>query len=244
MLRVIVAIMAVVALTLSAAAYDTVWDGSPSGDITIDLMLNCYVQIEWQDVDIVFDDNADWYCAQLEGLGYSACPDPDGKGPLNPWAGGGYYTSNMGMYYESFDGAVIFFRSNNPLSMDVTVNGDLHAVDPDCGDCYIPTWLTMCAAPLMVEDVWTGVGTIPNDGWGTYLHLDSPGVLGYNDPVYGVYPMQQAIPCEPPATHYVLGPLCPGVEGTMKFLARIHRNGMLDAGGDYSTVVNVLFTSP
>ncbi len=243
MLRIIVTIMAIAALTLSAAAYTTVWDGDAAGDITIYLGLDCYVQIQWQDIDIIFNDGTDYFCPQLEDIGYSACPDGDGKGPLNPWAGSGYYTGDAGMYYESADGAVIFFRSNNPLSMEVDSNGDLHAVDPDCGDCYIPTWFTMCAAPLMVEGEWVGVGTIPGDGWGTYLHEDSPGVLGYNNIPHGLYPTQEAFACEP-ANHWVLGPLCPGVEGTMKFLARIHRNGLADAGGDYTTVLNVLFTSP
>ncbi len=244
MLRILIAIMAVAALAVSAAAYTTTWDGSPTGDITIYLGLNCYVQVEWQDTDIVFNEVGDWYCTQLEGVGYSACPDPDGKDPTNPWAGGGYYTSDLGMYYESADGAVIFVRSNNPLSMKVTANGNLHAVDPDCGDCYIPTWFTVAAAPFMVDGTWTGVGNIPGDGWGTYLDEEAAGTFGYNDGTYGIYPMQKAFPCSPALGNWTLGPLCPGVEGTLKFLARIHRNGMEDPGGDYTTVLNVLFSSP
>jgi len=242
MLRVIVAIMAVVALAVPAAAYETTWDGDAAGDITIYLTLDCYIQIEWQDTDIVFDGVSGWFCDQLEDVAYAACPDGDGKFPTDPWAGSSYYASG-GLFYESADGAVIFIRSNNPLSMSVTTNGDLYFEEEGC-ESYIPTWFTMCAAPFMVDGVWTGVGDIPGDGWGTYLNETGAGVLGYNDPVEGKHPNQTAFPCAPPANNWVLGPLCPGIEGTLKFLGRIHRHGMEDMGGNYTTVLNVLFTSP
>jgi len=72
MLRVIVAIMAVVALAVPAAAYETTWDGDAAGDITIYLTLDCYIQIEWQDTDIVFDGVSGWFCDQLEDVAYAA----------------------------------------------------------------------------------------------------------------------------------------------------------------------------
>lgn len=246
MLRTLLAIVAIAAVVVPAMAYEETWDGAPDGDLTVYLELDCYVQIEWQDTDIVFDEAGDWWCATREGVGYSACPDPEGKYPTDPWAGDSYYAGAAGMYYESADGAVIFIRSNNPLTMDVHVNGNLHSTNPDCGDCYIPTWFTLAAAPFMVEGVWTGVGNIPGDGWGTYIHEDAPpdpGVLGYNDAFYGIWPNQKAFPCDPASNNWVLGPLCPGLQGTLKFLARINRHGMVDPGGDYTTWLDVQFTS-
>lgn len=249
MSRLIFVMVAVAALTVSAGAYPTQWDGEPDGDLTITLGLGCYIQIQWQDTDMVFDydgDSAeDYYCNELTGTAYLHCPDPDGKTPSDAWAGSEYYCGTDGMYYMTNDGAVIFVRSNNPLSMAVHTNGNLHYYGETCGDVYIPTWFTMCAAPFMVEGSWFDDGEVPESGgqWGSYLFEESIGVIGDSDPTQ-FFPNEYAFPCEPASQTWTWGPLCPGVEGTVKWLARIQRFGMLDEGGDYATHVDVTFSSP
>ncbi len=245
MLRILIAIMAVAALAMPAAAYTTQWQGDPDGNITIDLMVNCYVQILWQDQTIVFDMDYDAphdpWSYSLMGAGYAYTGHPDGKvTSIDAWAGNG-----DPFYFESTDGAWMYVKSNNALAMQVHTNGNLKATDPECGDCYIPTWFTAAlSGPFVVEGVDVGLGTIPGDGNGVYLADGGAFVFDYEDPVAGVYPNQFAFPCEPASQTWQLGPLCPYVEGNIKFLARILRSGMVDAGGDYSTFLDVHFASP
>lgn len=249
MFRLILVTIAVAALTLSAGAYPTEWDGEADGDLTITLGLGCYIQIQWQDTDMVFDlvgdGGEDYYCNDLTGTAYLHCPDPDNKTPSDAWAGSEYYCGVDGMYYMTFDGARIFVRSNNPLSMAVHVNGDLFWDDPECGPQTIPTWFTMCAAPFMVGGSWFADGEVPESGgqWGSYLFDAGSGLIGDSDPAQ-FFPNEYAFPCEPASQTWTWGPLCPGVEGTVKWLARIQRFGMLDLGGDYTTHVDVTFSSP
>jgi hypothetical protein len=252
MFRLILVVLAVAALTVSAGAYPTQWDGAADGDLTITLGLGCYIQIQWQDTDMVFDydgDTAeDYYCNELMGTAYLHCPDPDGKTPSDAWAGSEYYCGTDGMYYMTNDGARIFVRSNNPLSMAVHTNGDLHYYDPDTStDLYIPTWFTMCACPFMVGGSWFADGQVPESGvpllWGSYLYDTGGFVIGDSNPTY-FFPNEWAFPCAPASNTYTWGPLVPGVEGTIQWLARIQRFGMLDQGGDYATHLDVTFSSP
>jgi hypothetical protein len=249
MLRAILATVAVLALAVPAAAYDTIWDFPVAGtdqdeDIYIYLELDCYIQIDWQDLEIHFDGTNDWWSETLMGVAYQdMSTEPGGKIPTDPWAGDAYYAPT-GMYYESGDGAVIYVNSNNCLSMHVHSNGDLWC-DPACEDCEpytIPTWFTVALAPFYVAGTQITTGTIPLDGLGCYL-FDEAGDFGYDDPAYN-WPDQYAFPCDPASEEWVLGPLCPHVYGTIKFLARIHRHGMEDPGCDYATWLDVWFTTP
>jgi hypothetical protein len=245
MLRILMAMLAVVALTVSAAAYTTQWDGDQTGQLDINLTLNCYIQILWQDSVITFSDsytfpNGDYWCNTLEGAQYTALPGPDSKPATDPWAGNG-----APYYFESGDGADIYVKSNNALSMRVTPAGDLQASgEDDCPDCTIPTWFT-CAlsGPFVVQGLDIGLGTIPGDGNGVYLADGGSYEFSYTDGTYGVWPNQHAFSCADTGTWH-LGPLCPYVEGNIKFLARILRSGMADAGGDYTTHLDVAFASP
>ena len=250
MLRVLIAMMAVAALAVPAAAYETSWDfpsgGTQNENIDIYLTLDCWIQIDWQDTEIYFDGDNDYWSTQLESLAYAPCPDDaPGKNAQDPWGGADYYTGGAGRYYESFDGAVIFVRSNNPLSMMVHTNGDLLSTDPLCGDCTIPTWFTVALCPFWVEGVQLDAGLIPISGGqpGVYL-FDDAGEFGYDDTVPGYFfPYQKAFACEPASQEWTLGPLCPYVEGTIKFLARVLRHGLEDAGGDYHTFLDVHFST-
>jgi hypothetical protein len=238
--------MAVAALVAPAAAYTTQWQGDADGNLTIDLIVNCYVQVLWQDQAIVFDSDYDSphdpWSPNLMGTAYAYTGHPDGKvTATDAWAGHG-----APFYFESTDGAWVYVKSNNALSMMVHTNGDLSATDPDCGDCTIPTWFTMAmSGPFVVEGVDIGMGTIPGDGNGVYLAPDAvAGELSYTDATHGVHPNQWAFECEPASQEWHLGPLCPYVEGNIKFLARILRSGMADPGGDYSTFLDLHFASP
>ncbi len=229
---------------LPLMGYEQIWDGNSEGDIEINLQVDCYIQITWQDTEIDFTDQSpyDYWSTQLMGLGYSACPDDDNKHPMDPWAGDQWYTGGNGRYYESHDGAVIYVHTNNELTMSVQTNGDLTGQVHPAANNTIPTYFTVALAPFMIDDVWLTTGTIPGGGQGSYLYESGLGVFGYNNPSYN-YPDQYAFPCAP-ASQWQLGPMMPETQGTIKFLCRIHRNGMADPGDHYYTSLNVMFTSP
>ena len=249
MLRILMATIAVAALALPAAAYTTTWDGAQDGDLTIELILNCYIQVLWQDSLIEFDGDYDephdYWCYDLMGTGYALVGHPDNKfTATDAWAGDG-----APFYFEARDGAYLYVKSNNALSMNVHTNGWLKATDPDCPDCYIPTYFTVAlSGPFLVEGQDIGMGQIPNNGNGVYLYPDPEGNAGgefdkHHTPG-GIYPDQWAFDCNPASQTWHLGPLCPYVEGNMMFLARILRSGMADAGGNYTTWLDVSFASP
>ena len=251
MLKKAVLVLGVLVLAIPAFSYDTTWDGDPEGVITINADINCYIQILWQDVDIQFSNTEGYWSWQLMGVSYRECPDTIGqKFPLDPWAGDAYYCGDSGMYYESVDGAHIFVRSNNSLSMTVTTNGDLHGTVNDPNN-KIPTWFTVCLAPFIIGGNELQ-GTVPdpaNDTTiaGQYLYEDpaQPGVFLHGDDSQGHnYPNQYAFPCDSAGTSWTLGPMSPYIQGTIKFLARIRRHGLADAGDSYSTTLDVAFSTP
>ncbi len=249
MLRILIAIMAVAALAVPAMGYGTTWDGSPSGQLEIHLELNCYIQIEWQEIWIVFNGTGDWYSTQLANVAYAACDDVS-KYPTDPWGGDAYYCSD-GMYYESGDGAVIFVRSNNDLSMAVTTNGNL------TGQSHggtLDTWFTVCLAPFQIAGSPL-LGSVPTGGEpGHYLYDGGANAFGHANngagppgsvagTTYDNWPDQYPFPCATVGQNWTLGSMAPYIEGTIKFLGRVHRPGMADAGDDYKTTLDVLFTT-
>lgn len=252
MLRILIATMAVVALAVPAMGYDTQWDGLPDGNLEIHLQLDCYIQIDWQDQLIEFDGVSGWYSPVLANAAYIACADPQGKFPTDPWAGDAYYCGGAGMYYESADGAVIFVRSNNDLSMRVHTNGDLTGTWPGNPNTTLPTWFTVCLAPFQIGGVAL-VGSVPfaPPPGGHYLfEASSPpgGTFGHADdgmgPGYDNWPDQYPFPCAPASQEWTLGSMSPYIQGTIKFLGRVHRHGLADPGDDYWTFLDVHFTTP
>ena len=250
MLRTLIAIVAVAALVAPAAAVD--WDfpagGTADEDIDINLTLDGWVQIDWQDQVIDFNGANDYWAKQLMNVAYAPGADDGGKTSQDPWAGADYYTIDVpdgdGRYFESFDGGVIFVRSNVELSMTVGTNGDLLAIADDCDDCSIPTWFTVALNPFWVAGDKITTGTIPYstpDPEGCYL-FDDAGEFGYDNATYNC-PNQHAFSCASDTDTWTLGPLCPYVEGTIKFLARILRHGLEDASGAYTTHLDVLFSA-
>lgn len=241
MTRILMAILAVGLLTLPAGAYEVIWDGDADNDLLIDLQVDCYIQIDWQDLAIEFDGANDWWSTQLTGMAYQACPDDDNKFAADPWAGDQWYAGAGGRYFEAGDGAAIYVHSNNDLSMAVHTNGDLAGTINSAANT-IPTWFTVALAPFMIDDVWLTTGAIPGDGDGSYL-FDNGGAFGYDDATYN-FPNQHAFPCDPASNTWILGSMAPEIQGTIKFLCRINRHGMADPGDHYSTHLDVTFTTP
>ncbi len=244
MLRILIAVMVVAALVVPAMGYTIT---NPSNNFDIHLDIGEYVQIIWQDTDIIFNGTTDWWRRSLDHVAYSACPDSFGHFPTDNWAGDNWPTPN-GMYYESGDGADIWVKSNTLLSMKVTTTGDLTGT---LTSATIPTWFTTAlSGPFLIGGVQL-VGTVPFSPapGGHYLYEASTGVFGHaNDGVgpggYDNYPDQYPFPCAPSGTNWTLGSLSPYIEGNVKFLARCYRLGMVDPADQYVTNLNVLFTSP
>ncbi len=273
MSKLYVSIMMVALLALvctSAFAVTTTWDVqspelTPVADdwvqeIPITAQVKCYIQIIYQDNDIGFvnDKNpGDWFRARADGLiGAYGSLDPlndDDKSSCSAWADG---------YYESRDGAHLYVQTNNPLTMDIHRKGDLETVAGD----IIPTWWTLAASGnwalgFLVGGQWvadvhgTPDGKLPLDGAGGYAGLNNPGLtpggtifLGGQPP----YPNQHAFACAPDCDHFFLKLPCP-TRGTLEFKARMLRTSIAwgatgelipDQAGDYSTALNVTFTSP
>jgi hypothetical protein len=246
MLRILIAMMTVAALAVPAMGYEVIWAGDQYGDIDIDLQIDCYIQIDRQDSNIAFTDLTpfDWWSTQLTGLAYARCADDDNQHPMYAWAGDQWYAGAGGRFYESDDGAVIYVRSNNDLSMTVHTNGDLWGQINDPLN-KIPTWFTVALCPFVINDATVSGHTVPFCGHpGCYLSdLDGDFVFEMCDGGYD-FPNQWAFPCEPASQTYTTGTMAPSVYGTIKFLARIERHGMADAGDLYHTHLDVDFATP
>jgi hypothetical protein len=246
MLRYILAGICVLALAAPAYGYEVIWDGDPDGNIDINLQIDCYIQIIWQDTDINFTDQPpyDWWSTTLVPVGNQRCPDDGNQHPMYPWAGDAYYAAS-GRYYESDDGATIYIHSNNDLTMRVHTNGDLTGTNlpiPTPPNT-IPTWFTLALCPFQINSVWIAGHNIPFCG--------NPGCYASDTDTDGNmevctcpdHPNQFVFPCAPASQDFFLD-LDAETQGTMKFLARIHRNGMADPGDLYYTFLDVHFTTP
>lgn len=250
MLRALITIMVVAALAVPAAAYTTIWEGEKDGVIDIALQIDCYIQIQRQDSAIQFTDQSpyDWWSDSLMGDVLTKCPDDDGQHPMYAWAGDQWYAGPGGRYYESDDGAVIYVRSNNELTMNVHTNGDLAGTENSATNT-IPTWFTVALCPFVIDDSPISGHVVPFGGCdGCYLSDVVPAGGDYLFEVceagYGA-PDQWAFPCAPASQTYTTGMMQPAVYGTIKFLARIERHGMADPGDHYTTTLDVnFFTTP
>ena len=246
MLRILIAIMAVAALAVPAMGYEVILVGEWDGMININLQIDCYIQIDRQSSDIAFTDQTpyDYWSTQLTGLAYGDCPDDDAQHPMYPWAGDQWYAGAGGRYYESRAGGVIYVRSNNDLTMNVTTHGDLYGTVHGPFNT-IPTWFTIAMCPFVIDDNPVSGHTVPfcynpgcylSDGNGDFVFEMCD--VGYD------FPNQWAFSCEPSGTVYTTGTMNPAVYGTIKFLGRIERHGMADPGDHYYTYLDVNFTSP
>jgi hypothetical protein len=207
--------------------------------ITIGLTVDQFIQIDWQDLAITYDMNSDWWSSTLGGVAYQSCPDDGGKYAFDAWGGASYYAGAGGRYYESGDGGVIYVNSNDDLTMVVGVVGDLTGGNTSA---TLPTYFTCAFAPFQIGSTAITTGTIPGDGQGCYLGDAGGNMFSIGNSAYN-YPSQHPFPCSP-ATSWSTGSMSPQVEGTIKFLARVHRHGMADPADTYSTHLDVTFSNP
>ena len=216
-----------------------------SGDISVSLSIPCWAEVDWQDVSIVFtsDVPGDWYrlmSGTVRGLydrtetAAHTYPDTRDKASTDPWANG---------YYESFDYADIYVKSNCDLTMTVADGNDL-----TCDSHTLPTWFTICGCGDPSGFVEGGTthndGTPPQSSFpGAYLADEYPAPPGtVHDGVYewgAYYPDQYPFPMTTGGGYLDMGAV---VDGTFTVHARVERNNVTDYAGDYTTDINVTFT--
>lgn len=250
-------------LALSGTAFAAV-DIQGAGPITVQLTIQPYTQIWFQDdawatppgtgePDIIFSGTAGVDPSRaLSGTVIGVY----GYGTLAGSAEDGFAVG----FWESTDGATIFMQSNVDFSGSVATSGDLAN-----GANTIPTWFTIAVngydASIPGSDPngfrlgnavggWVNDGTLPGDGQGGYAgngNLTGEDVVGPVAPFVfgnqGFYPNQDAFQMGTTAgwTFDMDAPVGPG---TMKFLARCERNGVVDVAGVYTATITPTFIVP
>jgi len=241
MLRKLLLALSVLAIAVPLMAYPTTWDGAASGDILWNLTVPGYIQINWQEQNIAFlEDGSDWYADQLEGVAYDPIAgEGDGQQAMWAWAGDDWYAGATGKFYETAQGGQINLHSNCALTMTVTpqglLTGDVHGET-------LPSWYTAALGTDFILDDVVLDGTLGTGGNGQYLFDLSPGLFGHDEDGGGQnYPTQHPFPFDDGARSLSMDP---EIQGTVKFLGRVHRHGMADRADDYKTKLEVAFTSP
>jgi hypothetical protein len=235
-----IAFVALLASPVMATIYET-----GSGPISVTCNIAAYAQVIWQDNAIAFSDANDgtgdwWNDTALEGYAYNALPkgsgDPDEvKASTDPWAG---YSD--GVWYESRDDADIYVHSNVDLNMTVADNGPLTS-----GSDTLPTWFTLAAygnagSAIIGGSPYSGSSSLPGGtNTGTFLYNSGSRSLGYGNSSYE-YPTQDAMPLDNGGDYTAV--LAAETDATLTFHVRIHRNGLSDPSGNYSTTIGVTFS--
>lgn len=220
--------------------------------VNVNLVIDLYQSVDWQ-TDLNIDFGAvgggpyDWNCSQLQGMAYSAGPDPGGKMyATDPWAG-----DPNGYFYESYDQVDVFVWSNGGMSMTVTPGGDMTGV---ATGHTLPTYFTAAGHrwnPGFMADgnVYGGAGaplTTPGTD-GQYLHDGStpPAVPNFGfiagAPPGGsawTFPNQNAFPMVGGPYSLVMTQV---VSGTFTFHARVERNGINDPADTYTNTLAIAF---
>jgi hypothetical protein len=236
---------------LAGSAFATMtWEGGCTGcDFTVFLTIGCWGQVICEDNDVVFSDvvNGDWDCTTLCGVAYGHGYD---KTAGDPWAG----WDAGGMYFESADGARLYFTANCDIYCTIDPDDNLKNSDGD----EVPTWFTLAATRDWTQGVyldgqWMYDCAIPLDGNGCYANdngtagndcCDDVNEDGYMELCDGecCYPDQYCFAMADDHTHtsWILN--LPGPSAaTLKFLIRIHRTGMANPGGQYTAHLDVDF---
>ena len=253
-------------LVVSMAAFGTVISDQT---VTINLTVAVYTECTWQETAIQFRDlsyagpDYDWWnTTGHQGTAYNAPPDPatpTGKyHASDPWAGDPFYCPT-GEWWESFDGAHVFVRSNCGLTMDVVPGGPLSASCVGCPTHTLETWYTVAATGMN----WDTPPSHPNGGFmanGCVYGMGNIPLIAANcDGQYlGNSFNLVATPPAPPADNMWPGqwdfPMTVGsnqqlgmdciVCGTFEFKARVLRQGMVDPAGAYTTNLQVTISQP
>jgi len=210
------------------------------------LSIPCYTQVYWnEDADqhIYFNDTVqngswnggDWYRATADGLtgAYGAAT----QASQDAWASG---------YYESDDKAFFWLDTNCDVTMQLTSGGNLSTAGGD----ELPTWYTVALTNNLGCTCLTDCGFINNGTRQSVAAIpgDCEGYYGddanadYAMEHMGThYPNQYSFPMEDGGgnpTTYAMG-FDAYAQGTILFHARVLRSGLADAGGDYTTTLNV-----
>jgi hypothetical protein len=240
-------------LALTAPAFGAIWwDGGCTGcNFEVQLDISGWAQVICQDNTIVFStetceaDSGDWHCTQLCGVGYAHDYD---KSSQDAWAEG---------YFESYDDAYLFFRSNADIYCKIDPDGNLK----NDGD-EIDTWFTLSATgetgqgPLL-DGVYKSDGGIPLDQEGCYASdeggdkdnccstVDEDGIMELCDGTC-FYPEQYCFTMAgtgntPGDYNYWYLNLPAPCGGTLLWAARVHRQGMKDPAGAYTANIAVDF---
>jgi hypothetical protein len=245
----LLAAVALLALTGPAAMAIT-WDygdpptGDADEDIDVEITIDGYAQVLWQDLSIVFSDNNDgtgdwWNDTAVEGTAYSALPSgtDEVKASTDPWAG-----YDDGCWYESRDSARVYVHTNADIDMTVTDSGDL----ADGGDT-IPTWFTVSAfglggSAIVGDATYNWNAGLPGAvGTGTFMYESGSDLLHPGTDVGMEYPNQDAIALDGSGTWKA--DLDAETDATITFVVRIERHGLSDSAGVYTTTIPVAFSA-
>ncbi len=212
-----------------------------SNNISVTLTIPCYADVNWQDSTIVFSSvlGTDYESTQITGLAYTATAL---KTADDPWAGHGAQAWAGGPYFESADGAFLWLASNCQVTMTVACSGDLTGT---VTGKTIKTWYTLAASgPFFLGSVQLNDGIIPLDGPGSYAADVVPPALSMELPggAANFWPNQYAFSMTVDTPETCL--MAPSVNGNLKFLARILRNGLLDPQDTYNATITVTVANP
>jgi hypothetical protein len=245
MSRFVTAALVVIAMVIAVPAAATVNETNPATpDVYVELNIGCFTNVYWNNADvdhqIFFNDivqngsnTGDWYSAVLTGAYLAAT-----KASQDAWATG---------YYESYDDANFWFQANCDVQMTITTGGDLkNSSAPDTLDTWFTVALsnnTGCTYNVDCGFIDGGArqsdGIIPLDGMGTYADdANTDTVMELFGGAF--YPVQYSFPMGSVGTTYTAN-FDAFAEGTILFHARVLRNGISDAAGEYTTSLDMTF---
>lgn len=258
------ALVTICILALSSTAFAVV-DIQGQGPITVKLTIQAYTQVWFQDdnwstppaagePDIVFSgtQGVDYYRSLANGLIGKYLPTDGSSGTAEDgWAMG---------FFESNDGATIWMQSNTDFSGTLTTTGDLN----DGSGNTVPTWFTIAVTGYdgtipgpdpngfrlgNAPGGWVADGIIPGASMGGYAGDGTSGGQDVAGPItFGFgnkdfWPIQDAFQMAT-TTGWLFDLDAPVGPGTMKFLARVKRAGVVDVAGSYTATITPTFTVP
>jgi hypothetical protein len=228
----------VLALCAPAAFAATYESGTGTNNVTVSITIDSYINILWQDTDILFNN--------LTGSG------GDWHSPTGPVANA--YAQNTTAstdafasgYYESFDDAHIWFEANTDVDMQCS---GLPLTHISRTAFSLPTWFTICFSNghpnynqgfYLAGSYWND-GTPPGSGPGGYAGNPGSGAinLGPGQAMWGDGVGQDVFNMD--GTAYA-GTLVAPSNGSIVWHARCLRNGIMDLAGQYNTTLVLVFS--
>jgi len=247
-------IIAIAALALLCSpAFATTWEGDGAVDIVVTLDIGGYVQFVEKNSTVEFG-SPDYYNDDMvEGAAYTVTPGAEfwQQDPSGAWAGDYASGSNPdGTWFESEDSARIGVKGNVNLDMIIDDQGPLKD-----GSNTIPTWFTVSAFGDVTQDSVGPGALIAGQIYESSANAGLPGVVAgtagrfFYDSGSRVlvldltgtaneFPNQDALPLNSGVDY--TADLDASVDCTLTFVSRIHRTGMAQPAGNYSTTIGVL----